>query len=149
VVQRPAIIIAVRARILADLLDSGMVFQLMRLQVVQQQFQKVHQKIWEVFVSFEDIQACDSSLGLKDQWGKVYNDWMNHVLTVNQRLAADVSKLSVAVAKPEVTGKPGQKNAFGRAVDALGIVWLRGNRTGLIDIPDASIQPALPLGYHP
>jgi len=43
------------------------------------------------------------------------------VLTVNQRLAAEhVSKLSVAVAKPEVTGKPGQKNAFGRAVDALG-----------------------------
>lgn len=46
---------------------------------------------------------------------------MHRVLTVNQRLAAEhASKLSVAVAKPEVTGKPGQKNAFGRAVDALG-----------------------------
>ncbi len=109
-----------RSRIFADFTDSGMVFELMRMPAAQQQLQKVHQKIWEAFVSFEDIQACDSSLGLTDQWGKVYNDWFNNFLKNNQRLAAEhVSKLSVAVAKPEVTEHSGQKNAFGRAVDAL------------------------------
>lgn len=99
-----------------------MVFEFMRIPVVQQQIQKVHQKIYEGFLSFETIQACDDSSELKIPWAQVYNDWINHMLKDNQeRVGVQIGRLSKAVAKPEITESAGQKNGYGKAIDELNL----------------------------
>lgn len=82
--------------------------QLMKIPVVQEQLQKIHQQVYEGFISFEKIQACEPSSGLTTPWGEVYNNWFHGYLSINQQKAAEhVSKLSVAIARPEITGELG------------------------------------------
>ena len=102
---------------------SGMAMDLMTQPEVIKQFQQIHVAIYKGFVSFENIQKCDDPT-LDTQWSENYKDWMDKFLQKNQNIMADkVGTLSQSLSRPEITGTNGQKNAFGKAADAMALTY--------------------------